>query len=156
MGKPKRNTTPPHALIERFKKAEVIDQIAVMMVADGFDSETLRVLSAWKRSDHQWLEPKRPCPEPMLEAWKWLVEGWSIDVDTIAETANVSISIARSRVNVLLGNRLIYPDGTMVTFAVAALHAHLKKQLGMKDKKKDKDEDKKIKPAKQDDGDEAN
>lgn len=149
MAKAKRNTTPPHAVIERFKKAESIDQIAVLMVAEGFEPEVLRVLSAWKRSEHQWVEPKRPCPESMLEAWRWLVEGWTVDVDAIAETANVSIAVARSRINVLQGNRLIYPDGTMVTFVVAALHSAMKKQLGLK---KPKDEKKKPK----DDEDEAN
>lgn len=129
---PKLPSRPPESLISAFRAAESIEDVASLAVEEGFDPEAMRVLAAWRHSDHLWFLPKTPCPDPSMptaRAWAWLVSGWSIDVRAIARAADVSESCARQKFELLLGNHLIYPDGSMSKPAQAALRAHVAKRV---------------------------
>lgn len=110
-----------------------------MMVTDGFDAETMRVLAAWQHQRQHWTSPSRPCPDdgrPTADAWSWLVSGWDIDVTGVAAAAGVSRMIAREKLDVLIGNHLIYPDGGMARAALSALKTHVAQRIGAGKKKK--------------------
>lgn len=131
----------PTALIEAFRAVESVESMAVLLHEDGFDQAALRALSAWQHSDHSWTTPERPCPndgKPTAAAWRWLVSTWEIDIDAIADAANVSRSTARSLIQLLIGNRLIYPDGTIAKAASSALRTVIGEQL-QKAQHKDRD-----------------
>ncbi len=138
--------TPPLALLAAFRAADekAIEIIGVLLDGDGFDATTLRVMSAWQNSEHQWNAPKKPCPDngrPTAAAWRWLCSGWTLDVVAIANGANVSTDTARERLTILQHARLIYPDGEVNKFAKQALGATIAQRISKaqgKDKKKAK------------------
>lgn len=147
---------PPDTLLKIFRDKESAAQIAVLAVEDGFEIDAMRVLSAWPNTPHVWIQPKEPCPEAYsAEAWSWLVSGWSIDINAVAEAAGVSFNVARKKIDVLVGNRIIYPDGSMAKFATAALTSHVASRLTSgKRKEEPKPKAKEAKAKARDDEDE--
>lgn len=144
---------PPAPLIAAFREVadREIESVAALLVDDGFDAETMRVLAAWPQLEHGWREPKKPCPDggvlPTPAAWRWLCSGHGLDAVGLADAAGVSIAVARAKAAVILGNRLVMPDGTLTKPARAALSAHARRALGIKanagkgnDGKRDRDQ----------------
>lgn len=140
-------TTPPKLLIDAFRAAEQVTDIAVLMADEGFDTVTMRVLAAWERSIPRWRRPSKPCPDagrPTAEAWKWLTSGWSIDYATISAAAAVARDVARERCDVLVHARLIYPDGSISKPARQAMQAAVASRLVRAGgKRRDKKDDEK-------------
>ena len=119
-------------LIRAFQVGEQNEAAAIFIDEDGFDLVTIRVLSAWWHSDHDWVKPSRPCPDdgrPTARAYAWLISGMDIDYVAIADAAGVSRSQARARMARLIGNRLIYPDGQMAKVAKASMQAAIAKRV---------------------------
>jgi hypothetical protein len=136
-----KNTTPPADLLNAFRGLESPEQLGPLVVEEGFDAATLHVLAAWLSSDHIWSQPKAPCPDggrATSVAWRWLVSGWTLDVEYVAKAADVSMSTARAKLELLVANRLIFPDGEMAKIAKAMLQAAIRKALGGKKKDKEK------------------
>lgn len=123
---------PPLLLIEAFRKLETNETLAVIAGENGFDVVAMRVLAAWRNTDHVWMPPKKPCPDdahPTAAAWRWLVRGWQIDITAVARGAGVSRNIAHDKIDQLVDARLIYPDGTMAKAAENALKLHVADRL---------------------------
>lgn len=137
----------PVLLLSEFRKLEKPTDIAVLMVNEGFDAETMRVLSAWQHTEQRWKRPKKPCPDEGRAtgaSWKWLRDGWSMDVAAIAIGADVSQLTATAKLELLAGSKLIYPDGTVSAAATQALLGHVSEKLrAARGKGKDKDKGKK-------------
>jgi hypothetical protein len=133
---------PPEELVAAFRALvdKASEGIAMLLVDNGFDAATMRVLAAWPHLEHGWEQPKRPCPSsmPTPAAWRWLVSGHRYEAQQLADAAGVTIAIARAKATMLLGARLALPDGTITSSASAALAAHARRALGLKSKAKDK------------------
>lgn len=128
-------------LIDAFKATEGtagITQLAVLIsddVDEGLDVEAIRVLGAWYHGDHRWKDPKTKCPDggrPTPKAYAWMVSGMLIDYEEIADRANVTRSVARSKLAVILGARLIYADGSLTKAAKAAMEATIARRVRAK------------------------
>ncbi len=138
-------TAPPAMLLSAFRAAEAVGDIGVLLVDDGFDATTMRVLSAWERTEQKWSQPKKPCPDggrPTIAAWRWLCSTWTVDYAAVADGASVSRDVARERVMVLMHARLIYPDGDVSKAARQAMTATIRGRLKseqQRSKVKDKD-----------------
>ena len=138
---------PPSSLIEAFRSLEAAEQIGVLVAEDGFDPETVRVIAAFLNIDHTWRMPSRRCPDrgrPTAAAYSWLMSGYVIDHIAIADAAGVSRQSVVERMAMLIGNRLIYPDGTINIWARKALQTEVAKRgrTQSKGKSKGKDDDK--------------
>lgn len=111
------------------------NQDAVVVLGD---ENAMKVLVAWTHVDNVWTKPSKPAPAivsgKMSKLWQWVVSGWDTDVmmRDIARAAGLPVAIVHDKLNVLIGNRLIYPDGTMAAGARAALSVHTAKKLGIK------------------------
>lgn len=120
-------------LIAAFQAGEQNEVATVLLdEEDGFDVSALRVLAAWTTMDHRWTEPDRPCPDggrPTARAYAWLMSGLSVDYTAIADAAGTSRATARAKMSVLLGSRLVYPDGQIAKVAKACLQASLAKRI---------------------------
>lgn len=124
----------PQMLVEAFRAIEDIAAIAVITAEEGFDVDSMRVLTAWQQTVNVWESPKRTCPDdarPTPAAWRWILAGWHVDVETVAIAADVSRATAQAKLDVLMENRLIYPDGSTAKAALAALQAHVRERLGL-------------------------
>jgi hypothetical protein len=122
---------PPELLLAAFRLAESIEDIGVLLVEEGFDPTTVRVLSAWEHSEHRWSAPTRPCPgyRATTEAWKWLVSGWDVDIAGISDGCGLTREVVRERITVLQHARLIYPDGCIAKAARNAISAAITVRL---------------------------
>lgn len=117
------------ALVRAFVEADnkgQLEQASILVVDDGFDAAAIRVLAAWAHTDHRWVTPARPCPDggrPTPRSYKWLMDGVKVDYDALADAAGVTRSVARQKVAMLLGARLVYPDGKVATAGKLAMQA---------------------------------
>lgn len=143
--------SPPERLLTEFRDLESATALAVIVVDDGFDAESIRIASAWQQSIHRWCRPSAACPDELAtpRAWAWLVSGWSLDVESIAVAAGVSVHVASDKLARLVGNRLIYPDGKPSKWLLAAMTKVVAERLKTDKKKAPK---KKPGPAGDDDG----
>ncbi len=102
------------------------------------DDEAMRVLIAWQHIDQEWAHPggKQPLAihGKMAKLWTWIMSGWEVDNRKVSRLAGVSPSIAHAKLEILMGNRLIYPDGSMSKGVRTALMAHTATKLGIKQK----------------------
>ncbi len=103
------------------------------------NDDAMKVLAAWMKTDQAWQKPRRK--QPVITAtnhnlaWQWVVSGWTLDVDGVARGANVSPRVAAYQLEVLVSNRLIYPDGSISKGARAAMSIHVAQKLGIKQQK---------------------
>ncbi len=100
------------------------------------DDDAVRVLAAFRNVEHKWRAPKKKRPESptLIALWRWLTSSWEIDVAGIGEAAGLSEEVVEGKIEMLLANRLIYPDGTIAEGAVRALNMHTQVKLGIKPK----------------------
>lgn len=134
-------------LIAAFRAAEPkirdgdVSQLAVLVSDDpdeGMDVEAIRVLGAWLYAEHKWKEPPKPCPDggrPTPKAYRWMMSGAEFDYADIADRANVTRTVARQKLALLLGARMIYADGTIAGAAKAAMEATIARRVRAKPNK---------------------
>lgn len=99
------------------------------------DDDATRVLVAFRNTEHSWRMPMRGhvrLDSSLVAKWKWLTCTWRIDIDALAEATGLSIETVEVKVDVLVANRLIYPDGTLARGAQIALQANANMKLGGK------------------------
>lgn len=106
------------------------------------DDQAMKVLVAWTHVDNEW-EPSATALVPYklgraAAAWAWIVQGWMIDSDEVARFAGIASGIAHAKLEILIGNRLIYPDGSVSKGARIAMSAYTAATLGLKPGKSDK------------------
>jgi hypothetical protein len=108
------------------------------------DDQAIRVLAAFSNVVHDWKAPKKALREgvSLVERWQWLTQRWDIDIEGLAIATALSEDTVATKVDVLVANRLIYPDGTISKAATLALKAHASMKLGIKPGRKPKDETK--------------
>ena len=114
-------------------KAKETDQDGLVIIGDD---EAARVIIAWSHTDQHWTQPKRVAPaivpDKTFELWRWVVEGWRIDHYDVARLSGVQPAVALDKLNLLVGNRLIYPDGTIALGGRSALRVYTANKLGVK------------------------
>lgn len=119
-------------VLSAFRGIEVNDDA---LVALG-DDAAMRVAVAWSHTDQSWSRPSRPAPPPMAgkmaKLWEWIVSGWDVDARTVARLAGVPATVAHAKLEMLIGNRLLYPDGSMAKGMRAVLMSHAAKKLGLR------------------------
>lgn len=133
-------------LIDAFRALDAnnTESLAPLLVEDGFDAETIRVLAAWPHTDHPWTAPARACPDegrPTRAAWRWLMSGLELDVTAIADLANVSCDTAKDKLRILIGSRLVYPGGDISAAGHTALQAAVAVRLRGGERTKEQSED---------------
>lgn len=115
--------------LERIKRLET-EEDAVCIVGADVDAQALRrILIAWKKVEITRMPGKPPMreDEPAMLAWLW--DHIRYDEAGLRRLAGVPDVIRR--LEVLKGNRLIYPDGTISLAATKIVRQHMRRQLGM-------------------------
>lgn len=124
-------------LLAPFKRDPTSNDAAAALVLG--DDEAVRVLAAFRNVDHKWKLARKAPPDEsasLTTKWQWLTHAWELDVSGVAEAAGVSEDVAEMKLDMLLRNRLIYPDGTIAIGASIALQMHTQTKLGIKPKLK--------------------
>jgi len=99
--------------LERFKANEKPE--VVLLVAD--DPQKIRLLVAWTNTAVSHTESKIDFNDEQENAiWQWLWENVSFDSEELRTKSAVSNMGFDKQLQFLIGNRLIYPDGTIHSF----------------------------------------
>lgn len=103
------------------------------------DEAALKCLAAWSKTDHRWVKPKTRPPRfthgNHAVVWEWMVGGWRLDLAGVAKRAGLSERTVHEKMAMLVGNRLMYPDGSMSKAAKTALNIYVAGKLGIKQTK---------------------
>src|SRR5437016_1459926 len=79
------------------------------------DEAAMKVLVAWSHTDQAWVRPEGKQPLPIHgrlgQLWMWITAGWDLDVRRIAQLAGIPSMVVHEKIMMLVGNRLVYPDG---------------------------------------------
>ena len=99
--------------LEWFKSNEKPE--VVLLIAD--DPQKIKILIAWTNTTVQQVE-NSAAPEGVCEneTWRWLWDQVKFDHDDLREKSAVSSLSFDKQLQFLIGNRLIYPDGTINSF----------------------------------------
>lgn len=132
MARAKSNPFQLEAVLAVFRSLERSDDAIVVLGDDA----AMRVLVAWSHLDQSWQRPATAQPQAIHgrlgRLWDWVVAGWELDARAVSRVAGVPMATAHKKLSVLVGNRLIYPDGSMSTAVQRALTLYTAKKIGIK------------------------
>ena len=117
--------------IEKFRAMEQVEDV-MQLVGKEPQQELLRkIVVAWPKVRINRAPTKTKPPEDGFALWDWLWTQVVIDTEKIAGIAGSGQGTTEKNINLLRGNRIIYPDGTVSSFATKALRQLMKSQLNI-------------------------
>jgi hypothetical protein len=125
-----KNRAAFEGAMERLKSAERMESALILMRKGDEADQLCAIALAWENAPPAWAENGETCPTDDAESWNWCWRQVNIDKETIKRISGVQYGLERL-LAVLIGNRLIYPDGTLSTFATKALRHRLKTALDL-------------------------
>ena len=88
---------------------------AVLLIAD--DPELTKVMIAWTSLDVRPVDkPSRLPGESEREMWDWLWANTRYSLDELAERSGLTAPLVERKLKPLIGNRVLYADGTVNSF----------------------------------------
>jgi hypothetical protein len=118
--------------LRRFKQNERPE--AVLVVAD--DPECTKIVVAWTSLDVRPVDKqKRPPGESEREIWDWLWANARYSLDDLAERADLTARLVERKLKPLVGNRVLYPDGTVNSYVQRYLRERVLRLFDAKPRK---------------------
>ncbi len=118
--------------LRRFKENE--NPEVVLLVAD--DPEFTKIVVAWTSLDVRLAEKPSPCPgESEHEIWDWLWANAGYSLADLAERSGLTVPLIERKLKPLVGNRVLYPDGTVNSFVQRYLRERVLKLFDTKPRK---------------------
>lgn len=118
-------------LFKRNEKPE-----AVLMISDN--PEFIKIIVAWSNLDVKYAGDIKGSPgESEQETWKWLWSNTSFSISELKEKLGTSLSVPalKDKIKPLIGNRVIYPDGSVNSFVERYLREQVVSLFETKSKK---------------------
>jgi hypothetical protein len=107
---------------------------AVLVIAD--DPEFTKIVVAWTSLDVRSVEKPSPSPgESEREIWDWLWANVRYSLDDLAEKSGLTARLVERKLKPLIGNRVLYPDGTVNSFVQRYLRERVLKLFDAKPRK---------------------
>lgn len=98
----------PFVQFRRREQALQANAVAVLQAPAA-----LRVALAWRAVRIEFEPPETEPPESEAECWLWIWSGVDTDETALSQAAGVCTHDLRYWLNVLIRNRMIYPDGSV-------------------------------------------
>jgi len=118
--------------LQRLKRDESPE--VVLLVAD--DPALMKIAVAWTSLDVRPAEePTDPPDELDRKAWDWLWANVEYSVDELAEKSGLTATLVERKLRPLIGNRVLYPDGTVNSFVQRYLRERVLKLFDAKPEK---------------------
>ena len=118
--------------LQRFKGKEIPE--AVLLVAD--DPEFTKIIVAWTSLDVRPVEKlMQPSGESDGDVWEWLWANVHYSLDELAERSSLAPALVERKLKPLIGNRVLYPDGTVNSFVQRYLRERVLKLFDAKSRK---------------------
>ena len=110
---------------------------AVLFVAG--DPELMKIVVAWTTLDVRPAEKLTDPPDqPDRKGWDWLWANAEFSVDQLAEKSGLTVRLVEQKLRPLIGNRVLYPDGTVNSFVLRYLRQRVLKLFDAKPKQSTK------------------
>jgi hypothetical protein len=109
---------------------------AVLLIADN--PELIKIVVAWTSLDVRRVDNLTRLPsESESEIWEWLWQNTKYSLSELKEKIGISFSevALENKTKPLIGNRVIYPDGTVNSFVQRYLRGRVLKLFETKPKK---------------------
>jgi hypothetical protein len=107
---------------------------AVLLVAD--DPEFTKIVVAWTSLDVRPAEKPSQFPgESEHEIWDWLWANARYSLADLAERSGLTVPLIERKLKPLIGNRVLYPDGTVNSFVQRYLRERVLKLFDTKPRK---------------------
>lgn len=107
---------------------------AVLLVAD--DPTLMKIVVAWTSLDVRPVErPTRPLGESERDMWDWLWGNSRYSLAELAEKSDLTVPLLERKLKPLIGNRVLYPDGTVNSFVQRYLRERVLKLFDAKARK---------------------
>jgi len=109
---------------------------AVLLIADN--PELIKIVVAWTSLDVRRVDKLTRLPgESESEIWEWLWQNTKYSLSELKEKIGISFSeiALENKTKPLIGNRVIYPDGTVNSFVQRYLREQVLKLFEAKQKR---------------------
>lgn len=117
--------------IADFKTKETIEDSMVLSGKDEHAQRLRRFVVGWQKIKISAAGKNSAAPENEFDRWDWLWKAVKYDVEELSVISGVPKSMVESCLQTLRGNRVIYPDGTVSSYATKILRAMMKSQLNL-------------------------
>jgi hypothetical protein len=106
----------------------------VLLLAD--DPESTKIVVAWTSLDVRSVgNISRPPGESEQEMWGWLWANARYSLDDLAEKSGLTARLVERKLKPLIGNRVLYPDGTVNSFVQRYLRERVLRRFEAKPRK---------------------
>jgi hypothetical protein len=108
----------------------------VLLVADN--PELIKIIIAWTNIDVNYVDKLTQLTnDSEKEIWEWLWQNTKFSLTELKEKADISVAdyILEKRLKPLIGNRVLYPDGTINSYVQRYLKERVVKLFEAKPKK---------------------
>jgi hypothetical protein len=117
-----------YGTLDRFKANEQPE--AVLLVAS--DKDYVNIVTAWTCCSIRVRKPTRHGSVASdADAWQWLWDNAAFSMDALRNASGVPAERFESRLDTLIANRVIYPDGTVNSFVRRYLRERVLRLLGV-------------------------
>lgn len=124
-------------IVQYFKnmdKDSVENTICLISETGAMDSDSLRrLVVAWPKIKKVKINSGMAHPTDLADLWEWIWEQVQYNVDDLRRTSGVGPNIL-NLMQVLIGNHLLYPDGTVSIWAQKIIRQILKTKLDIRKK----------------------
>ena len=118
--------------LARFKQNEGPE--AVLLVAQ--DPEFTKIVVAWTSLGVRPADTLADLPgESEKDVWDWLWANARYSIDDLAERSGLAVPFIERKLKPLIGNRVLYPDGTLNSFVQRYLRERVLKLFDTKPRK---------------------
>lgn len=108
----------------------------VLLVADN--PELIKIIIAWTNIDIKYIDKlTQPNSDSEREIWEWLWQNTKFSLAELKEKADIPCveSVLEKKMKPLIGNRIIYPDGTVNSYVQRYLKERVVKLFEVKPKR---------------------
>lgn len=108
----------------------------VLLVADN--PELIKIIVAWSFLDVKHVDKQtEPAGDSERETWEWLWRNTKFSLSELKEKADISAAdyVLEKKMKPLIGNRIIYPDGTVNSYVQRYLKERVVKLFEAKPKR---------------------
>lgn len=111
-------------ILQEFKENESVEDVLPVMD----DLSLQKILIAWPKISISHISTKKTAPSTKNELWHWLWEQIEFEQDEITEITGIKYDLPKM-FKILIGNRIIYPDGSISLNASKILKNILRRKL---------------------------
>ena len=124
-------------ILEKFKKESNLEDILILFSEGSVYEQVRNFVVVWPKVTLNKVAVKESAPEEKNAQWAWLWKHVKYDSMEITNKMGLTGLLGPDRiVEIAMGNRMIFPDGTISEYVQKAIRQLVASKLGLTGKKK--------------------